>query len=120
MNRKHTIKFALVAAGALAALQSSSLLASAQCAMCKTGIMNSPDAARLAEKFNFAIFVLLIPPVLIFSGFFVVAYKYRKAQGDEQPTGKMEKSFLRVWLSRLSFRRKRREEKGREADDALA
>lgn len=120
MNRKSIIKVGLMAAGWLAALRALSAVAAAQCAMCKTGIMSSPDTARLAERFNFAIFVLLIPPVLIFCGFFALAFKYRKAQGDAGLSLKAEKSLLRGWLSKLSFRRQRRERKGRKTDGALA
>jgi heme/copper-type cytochrome/quinol oxidase subunit 2 len=55
----------------------------AQCAMCKNAVAGSPSATKLAESLNFAIIVLLIPPVLIFCGIFFVAYKYRKARGTE-------------------------------------
>jgi heme/copper-type cytochrome/quinol oxidase subunit 2 len=113
------MKFALIAAGAFAALLITSLLASAQCAMCKNAITGSPNAARLAERFNFAIFVLLIPPVLIFCGFFVAVLKYRGEQGDAPPEHGL-KGLLRMWLSKLSGRRRRRERKKRDSDSALA
>jgi heme/copper-type cytochrome/quinol oxidase subunit 2 len=63
--------------------------------MCKNAITGSPNAARLAERFNFAIFVLLIPPVLIFCGFFVAVFKYRKEQGDAPLQGHGIKRLLR-------------------------
>jgi heme/copper-type cytochrome/quinol oxidase subunit 2 len=94
MSSKRTIRLALIAAGVLVALLASSVLASAQCAMCKNAITGSPNAARLAERFNFAIFVLLIPPVLIFCGFFIAVFKYRKEQGDAPEH--RAKSLLRV------------------------
>ena len=52
----------------------------AQCALCKNAVAGSPEAARLSESLNFAIIVLLIPPVLIFCGIFLVAFRYRKAR----------------------------------------
>jgi hypothetical protein len=116
MSSKRIIKFVLIAACAFAALLITSSLASAQCAMCKNAITGSPNAARLAERFNFAIFVLLIPPVLIFCGFFIAVIKYR---GDTQ-AGHGLKSFLRVWLNKFSVRRRRQERERRESDSALA
>jgi heme/copper-type cytochrome/quinol oxidase subunit 2 len=96
MSSKRTISVALIAAGAIVvALLASSSLASAQCAMCKNAITGSPNAARLAERFNFAIFVLLIPPVLIFCGFFIAVFKYRKEQGDAPLQEHRVKSLLR-------------------------
>lgn len=103
MKSKRIIKFALIAACAFAALLITSSHGLAQCAMCKNAITGSPNAARLAERFNFAIFVLLIPPVLIFCGFFIAVIKYR---GDAA-TGQRLKSFLRVWRDKLSVRSRR-------------
>jgi hypothetical protein len=117
MSSKRTVKFAIIAACSFAALLFTSSLASAQCAMCKNAITGSPNAARLAQNFNFAIFVLLIPPVLIFCGFFIAILKYRKEQGDAQPG---LKRWLPVWLNKLSVRRRRPKQKGRESDGALA
>jgi|GEM_PF-931858 len=96
MSSKRIIKVALIAAGAFAALLITSSLCSAQCAMCKNAITGSPNAARLAERFNFAIFVLLIPPVLIFCGFFVAVFKYRKEQGEVPLQEHGAKRLLRV------------------------
>lgn len=87
MNRKRTVKFVLLAAALWAALLVASLQAVAQCAMCKNAITGSPNAAKLAQNFNFAILVLLVPPVIIFCGVFIVAYKHRKAH-EESSTEK--------------------------------
>jgi hypothetical protein len=54
----------------------------AQCAMCRAGIAGGPDGAAFAKSFNFAILVLLAPPVTIFCSIFIVAYKHRKSQHD--------------------------------------
>jgi hypothetical protein len=118
MNGKQTIKFALIWACAFVALLIANPTASAQCAMCKNAITGSPNAAKLAANFNFAIFVLLIPPVLIFCGFFVAVLKYRKEQEGAPPAHGL-KSWPRVWLGKLSVRRRRRKQKGRESDGAL-
>src|SRR5207253_756816 len=83
MCKKLTIKLALAALLLGACSLISSLPAQAQCAMCKTALTNSPETAKLAENFNKAVFVLLIPPVLLFCGIFIAAYKFRKA--PEQP-----------------------------------
>ena len=55
--------------------------ACAQCAMCKTAIENSTDAAAAIKGLNLAALVLLIPPVAIFAGLFGVFYRYRNVQG---------------------------------------
>jgi hypothetical protein len=64
----------LFAAGAETAL--------AQCAMCRAGVGGGPNGAAFAKNFNFAILVLLAPPVTIFCSIFIVAYKHRKSQRE--------------------------------------
>ncbi|HEX8889444.1 MAG TPA: hypothetical protein VF779_09715 [Pyrinomonadaceae bacterium] len=83
MCKRKIIKLALVAACTAACLLIASVPAFAQCAMCRTALTNSPEAAKLAENFNKAVFVLLIPPVLLFCGIFIAAYKFRKAPDEE-------------------------------------
>lgn len=56
----------------------------AQCAMCKTAIENSTDAAAASKGLNLAALVLLIPPVSIFAGLFGVFYRYRNVQGGKE------------------------------------
>jgi uncharacterized membrane protein len=50
--------------------------------MCRNALTGSPSAARLSESINIGVFVLLIPPVMIFCGIFIAAFKYRKAQSE--------------------------------------
>ena len=52
-----------------------------QCAMCKSAIENSADAAAVSKGLNLASLVLLIPPVAIFAGLFGVFYRCRNVQG---------------------------------------
>jgi len=47
--------------------------AAAQCALCRSSV---PQA--LAKNLNIAVFVLLVPPVTIFSAIFYIAFKNRK------------------------------------------
>ena len=86
MNWKRTLKTVLTATVGLAVVFLSQSLALAQCAMCKNAITGSPDAARLSANFNFAVLVLLIPPVVIFCGIFVAVVRHRHLQGGE-PSG---------------------------------
>jgi hypothetical protein len=51
----------------------------AQCPLCRSALENAGD--QTARTMNFAIVVLLIPPVSIFCAIFAVVY--RKARGDE-------------------------------------
>lgn len=110
----------MLATVAVFALVVSSSLASAQCAMCRTGLSGSPEAMKVAERFNFAVFVLLIPPVLLFCGFFLTVLRYRKGQGETVPGVREEiKSLLRLLSSKLSIQRRGQKRKRRESGGAL-
>jgi hypothetical protein len=78
------IKIALIAAGAISIVLALSSPALSQCAMCKTAVTGSPEAKKLAESLNFAIIVLLVPPVMIFCGIFFAAFR-RVNKPDEAP-----------------------------------
>ncbi|PYS47360.1 MAG: hypothetical protein DMF68_16190 [Acidobacteria bacterium] len=119
MNRRRAIKFLLITTGALFALAVVSLPVFAQCAMCRTSIAGSPDAARLAERFNFAVFVLLIPPVMLFCGFIVALYKFRKAPGEDSDEGNLVTRLLRWFVEKFRLRFKDRSRKGAKATARL-
>ncbi|HUQ31575.1 MAG TPA: hypothetical protein VM095_05610 [Pyrinomonadaceae bacterium] len=119
MNRKRVIRFSLSATSAGAALLSWSLPALAQCAMCKNAVTGSPEAAKLSESLNFAIIVLLIPPVLIFCGFFVLAYRYRKARETDPKSQPLSEPGGKSVLTKALKRKDNRKERG-EAGGALA
>lgn len=73
-----SIVFVFAAALALAALAAAwPATALAQCPLCRSALQND----QTARTMNFAIVVLLIPPVSIFCAIFAVVYK--KARGDE-------------------------------------
>ena len=120
MNRRRAIKLALIATGALFALIVTISPAFAQCAMCRTSIAGSPDAARLAERFNFAIFVLLIPPVLLFCGFIIALYKFRKAPGEASVESNAIKHLLRSCVKKFSVWFGGRRRKGAKATTRLS
>ena len=69
---------AALAFAALAAARPETALA--QCPLCRSALHDAGDQA--ARTMNFAIVVLLIPPVSIFCAIFAVAY--RKAKGDDK------------------------------------
>jgi heme/copper-type cytochrome/quinol oxidase subunit 2 len=119
MNRKRVIRLTLLAASAGAALLWWSMPVLAQCAMCKNAITGSPEAAKLSESLNFAIIVLLIPPVLIFCGFFVLAYRYRKARGAESQAQGDTEQGSQAGLVEAMQRKKSRKGRG-ETGGALA
>ncbi|HYJ47285.1 MAG TPA: hypothetical protein VEV81_11800 [Pyrinomonadaceae bacterium] len=114
MNRKLTVKLALSTTLFAAALFIYCAPAAAQCAMCKTALTNSPDTARLAENFNYAVLVLLIPPVLLFCGIFVAAYKFRKGPEQSAAEDGAAKRSPRSLLERLGARLRRSGRKGDE------
>ena len=53
------------------------LPALAQCPMCRASVEGSPEAAAATSQWNVAVLVLLIPPVAMFVGMFVLIYRYR-------------------------------------------
>ena len=121
MRSKRTIRFALFIAGAASALLAWSYPALAQCAMCKNAVTGSPEAARLSQSLNFAILILLIPPVLIFCGIFFVAYRYRKSRGAAEGQSLSEDGGgLEGGLASSARRRKKKNGTEREAGGALA
>jgi hypothetical protein len=78
MNRRRICLLLILAAVIVLAGFDSAL---AQCAMCKATIENSTDAAAASKGLSMASLVLLVPPVVIFSGLFVMIYRYRNVQG---------------------------------------
>jgi hypothetical protein len=70
-------------AGVVLGLAASTSTALAQCAMCRAALGNSTEAANASSGMNLAVLVLLIPPVALFCALFIVAYRLRKAPGEE-------------------------------------
>jgi hypothetical protein len=118
MSARRKIKFTLAAVCAIKALFASYSTALAQCAMCRTGVASSPEAAKLAESLNLAIIVLLIPPVLIFCGIFYAVLRQRKPR--ETASLKVSPERRPSWPEKLNLRRKSKDGKRRESDGALA
>ncbi len=120
MSFGRAAKLVLVAACVLFALTLAASPVVAQCAMCKTSIAGSPDSVRLAERFNFAVFVLLIPPVVLFCGFIVALYKFRKAPGDASSEGNVIRCLLRSAVEKFNARFGAGKRKGAEATARLS
>jgi hypothetical protein len=53
------------------------LPAMAQCPMCRASVEGSPEAAAATSQWNIAVLVLLVPPVAMFVGMFVLICRYR-------------------------------------------
>lgn len=60
----------------------------AQCPMCRQAVEGSAEGAAIARTLNLAVLVLLLPPVTLFVGIFVLFYRYRNVQGQAQAPGK--------------------------------
>jgi hypothetical protein len=67
-------RYSVSTAFALMAMASS---AAAQCPMCSASLAGDPKAKAASHQMDIAILLLLIPAILIFTGFFVLIYKYR-------------------------------------------
>ena len=120
MKEARTTKLLLFVAGVWGAILVSISSAFAQCAMCKNSVTGSPSAAKLSESLNFAIIILLIPPVLIFCGIFFVAYRHRKARGTEPKSLPDDKLPGREGLTPSGGRTKKQNRNERETGGALA
>lgn len=85
-KRRRNLKVMLLAVCVVAALTAlGSRVALAQCAMCRSAVSNSINAAKLSRSLNLATVILFIPPVTIFCAFFFVAYRRaRRANSLEE------------------------------------
>ena len=75
----------LLTSGAVSLMLTSS--AAAQCAMCKATLAGDPRAAAASRQMNMAVLLLLIPAIVIFTGFFVLMYRYRNSFRNSPPDG---------------------------------
>lgn len=69
---------------ALFAMLAFNASAFAQCAMCKTAVEGSTDAAKLSSKIDLGVLVLFIPVILILSATAGTVYRYRNYFGAEE------------------------------------
>ncbi|MBD0373571.1 MAG: hypothetical protein ICV60_22245 [Pyrinomonadaceae bacterium] len=93
MKSSFTLKSFLSALAAFVFLAAQAASAFAQCAMCKVSVQaganSSANPQAVAQIFNLAVLVLLIPPVLIFAALFLVLLRYRKG-ADERDAGRLK------------------------------
>jgi hypothetical protein len=121
MKGRRATNLLLSIATKLAMLLVFSSSAFAQCALCKNAVTGSPSAAKLSESLNFAIIILLIPPVLIFCGIFYVAYRHRQARGTKDESLPVDEKPGRDGFAKSSARqRKRKSKQEHETGGALA
>lgn len=78
------LRVKLIASGSFAFMMAGSAVA--QCAMCKATLAGDPNAAAASRQMNMAVLLLLIPAVIIFTGFFVLMYRYRDSFKNSPPT----------------------------------
>jgi|SRR5438045_7451701 len=53
----------------------------AQCAMCQTALLNSPEGRGIGQEFNRAILLMLFAPYLVFGSVGAVLLRHRIAKG---------------------------------------
>jgi len=65
------------------------------CAMCKTSIAGSADAAKTAFKINIGVLVLLVPVAGLFIAIFSLVYRYRDSviTEDAEPSEQLLSVF---------------------------
>lgn len=79
----YKVRTKLIASGAVSLLLTGS--AAAQCAMCRATLAGNPQAAAASHQMNIAVLFLLIPAIVIFTGFFLVMYRYRNHFRNSPP-----------------------------------
>ena len=77
MLKRRAVLILVIAVALIAAL---SATAFGQCAMCKAAVENSANAEEARRGLSLASLVLLVPPVVIFSGLFGLIYRFRNVQ----------------------------------------
>ncbi|HEY0378691.1 MAG TPA: hypothetical protein VGC87_17380 [Pyrinomonadaceae bacterium] len=83
MRARRHLRLVVVACAAVAVvLFAAGQGASAQCAMCRTALAGTPEAARLSARINLGVLVLLVPPVAIFCGIFYAVFRQRKSPAE--------------------------------------
>ncbi len=85
----HWRKSVLFAMAIIAALLAAAEAVFAQCAMCKTALLNSPEGQKMASGFNNAILFLLGAPFVIIGMMAFLVFKAR----------------LKIWFLRATARR---------------
>ena len=98
MRMKRALKSVLIALGAILSIALGCAPALAQCAMCKA----AAAASSAADTLNLAILVLLIPPVTIFCAIFIVAYRYRGAEGETSCQTPQVHHASHAWMNESS------------------
>jgi hypothetical protein len=82
MKRSSYMSVLVIALALAACFMLAATDASAQCAMCRTGV--EAGGEKSVRAMGLAMLVLLIPPVAIFCSAFALVYKYRKPGRDEE------------------------------------
>jgi hypothetical protein len=80
--RKNLSKLLTKVAAASLLLLAVRFSAFAQCALCKSAIANSADAAKTAARINLGIILLLIPVLVILGAIIRLVYRYRDSFGS--------------------------------------
>jgi hypothetical protein len=75
MKLRRQLWVVVAACAAAALLLAAGQTVSAQCSLCRSALAGAPEAAKLSERLNLAIIVLLIPPVAIFCGIFYAIFR---------------------------------------------
>ena len=68
-----------------------------QCAMCRAAVAGSSNVETLSRALNIGGLVLLLPPIILFTAFFVLIWRYARAQ-ETALYGIDKKSSLKRWL----------------------
>jgi hypothetical protein len=73
----------------------------AQCAMCQTALMNSPEGRGMGEEFNRAILVMLFAPYAVFAVVGTVLLRHRVRAAAEEWRRRLRLSLRSLPIDRI-------------------
>lgn len=87
----------LLVAGAMLALLLAGDVLFAQCAMCRTGLVNSPEGQRMAQGFNKGILFLLAAPFAVTGAMALLIFRTHLRLPFQEAAGLIWFSAVGLW-----------------------
>jgi hypothetical protein len=73
----------------------------AQCAMCQTALMNSPEGRGMGQEFNRAILVMFFAPYAVFGVVGTILLRHRIGASLRRERGRLHRTWRRVASPRV-------------------
>jgi hypothetical protein len=73
----------------------------AQCAMCQTALLNSPEGRGMGQEFNRAILVMFFAPYAVFGVVGTILLRHRIGESMRRERGRLHRTWRRVARPRV-------------------